>query len=124
ACCFLRTPADVAASLPIPSASVGAITRRLTWVITLSTSYPNAAGVHAATPARLVGGSQGETPMKPGKSIWLGLAGLLAFAPSVTAQSYPTQNVRILVPFGAGSITDSLARTLADKLGITWKRNV
>src|SRR5882724_12740711 len=32
--------------------------------------------------------------------------------------------VRIVVPFSAGSITDNLARILADKLGEMWKQQV
>jgi len=47
-----------------------------------------------------------------------------AFAQSALAQSYPSQTVRIVVPFSAGSITDGLARILADKLGPMWKQNV
>ena len=42
----------------------------------------------------------------------------------VAAQTYPSQTVTIVVPFGAGSITDSLARVLADKLGNMWKQSV
>lgn len=46
-------------------------------------------------------------------------------APSrAAAQSYPTRTVSIVVPFGAGSITDGLARILADKLGTMWKQTV
>ena len=37
---------------------------------------------------------------------------------------YPNQMVRIVVPFSAGSITDGLARILADKLAIVWKQQV
>lgn len=49
----------------------------------------------------------------------------LVFQPSTaTAQSYPSRTVTIIVPFGAGSITDSLARVLADKLGAMWKQSV
>jgi tripartite-type tricarboxylate transporter receptor subunit TctC len=40
------------------------------------------------------------------------------------AQAYPNQVVRIVVPFSAGSITDGLARILADKLGELWKQQV
>jgi tripartite-type tricarboxylate transporter receptor subunit TctC len=39
-------------------------------------------------------------------------------------QPYPHQVVRIVVPFSAGSITDGLARILADKLSEMWKQQV
>jgi tripartite-type tricarboxylate transporter receptor subunit TctC len=41
-----------------------------------------------------------------------------------SAQAYPNHVVRIIVPFSAGSITDGLARILADKLGDLWKQQV
>ena len=41
-----------------------------------------------------------------------------------SAQAYPNQVVRIVVPFSAGSITDGLARILPDKLGDLWKQQV
>ena len=40
------------------------------------------------------------------------------------ATPYPSQIVRIIVPFSAGSLTDLLARTLSDKLGRLWKQSV
>jgi tripartite-type tricarboxylate transporter receptor subunit TctC len=50
---------------------------------------------------------------------------LLALATTAGAQAnYPSQLVRIIVPFGAGSITDNLARILADKLSDAWKQQV
>jgi len=55
----------------------------------------------------------------------LALACSCALAPSqAAAQSYPARTVSIVVPFGAGSITDGLARVLADKLGAMWKQTV
>jgi len=42
----------------------------------------------------------------------------------VAAQSYPTRTVTIVVPFGAGSVTDAMARVLADKLSSVWKQSV
>jgi tripartite-type tricarboxylate transporter receptor subunit TctC len=57
-------------------------------------------------------------------AIGLGLAALLATSSGAFAQSYPSQTVRIVVPFSAGSITDGLARILADKLGTLWKQQV
>lgn len=43
---------------------------------------------------------------------------------SDTTQPYPNQLVRIVVPFSAGSITDGLARVLADKLTVLWRQTV
>src|SRR5258705_12893108 len=47
-----------------------------------------------------------------------------AASSSAWAQAYPTQRVTTVVPFTAGSITDGLARILADKLGELWKQQV
>src|SRR3981081_3285625 len=41
-----------------------------------------------------------------------------------SAQNFPNQRVTIVVPFSAGSITDGLARILADKLADLWKQQV
>jgi len=41
-----------------------------------------------------------------------------------TAQTYPSQLVRIVVPFTPGSQTDILGRAYADKLQEMWKRDV
>jgi tripartite-type tricarboxylate transporter receptor subunit TctC len=48
------------------------------------------------------------------------IASLAGAAP----QTYPQQVVRIVVPVSAGSITDGLARILADKLSDMWKQQV
>ncbi len=48
----------------------------------------------------------------------------LAFGAPASAQSFPTQRVTIVVPFGAGSVTDIMARILADDLGKRWKQQV
>jgi len=40
------------------------------------------------------------------------------------ASSYPTQIVKIIVPFSAGSLTDILSRVLSDKLGTLWGQSV
>ncbi len=58
------------------------------------------------------------------RAFGLGLAALLAASSGAFAQSYPNQTVRIVVPFSAGSITDGLARILADKLSTLWKQQV
>lgn len=39
-------------------------------------------------------------------------------------QSYPNQLVRIVVPFSAGSVTDTLARSIGEKLAEEWKQQV
>jgi tripartite-type tricarboxylate transporter receptor subunit TctC len=58
-------------------------------------------------------------------SLLLGMAALVASCGFASAQGdYPNQMVRIVVPFSAGSITDGLARILADKLSVMWKQQV
>ena len=53
------------------------------------------------------------------------LAATAALAGSpASAQTYPTQLVRIIVPFSGGSMTDILARTVAEKLSTKWKQQV
>ena len=51
-------------------------------------------------------------------------SGALAQAPSGDAAKYPQQMVRIVVPFSAGSMTDILARVIADKLATQWNQQV
>jgi len=48
-------------------------------------------------------------------------AALLAFAsPSLHAQTFPSKQVTILVPYAAGGAVDVLARTFAQSLSKTW----
>jgi tripartite-type tricarboxylate transporter receptor subunit TctC len=54
----------------------------------------------------------------------LGAVALMALSGTARAQSYPNDSVKIIVPFGAGSVTDTLARVLGEKLGTIWKQNV
>lgn len=49
------------------------------------------------------------------------LAALSAFA---AAQSYPSKNIRWIIPFPPGGGTDIIARTLCQKLGEAWHRQV
>jgi tripartite-type tricarboxylate transporter receptor subunit TctC len=57
--------------------------------------------------------------------IALSTVALALLASPVAAQNaYPSQVVKIIVPFSAGSLTDLLARTLSDKLGRLWKQSV
>jgi tripartite-type tricarboxylate transporter receptor subunit TctC len=58
------------------------------------------------------------------RSLVLGAAVALAASSAQAQTNYPSQTVRIVVPFSAGSITDGLARILAEKLGEMWKQQV
>jgi len=49
---------------------------------------------------------------------------LVTMMQPVSAQQYPSQIVRIVVPFSAGSNTDAQARVIADKLSQMWKQQV
>lgn len=62
--------------------------------------------------------------MKPGWKSLLAAAAAVAMGSGAQAQTYPTQGVKMIVPFGAGSITDNLARIISDKLGGVWKQSV
>jgi tripartite-type tricarboxylate transporter receptor subunit TctC len=59
------------------------------------------------------------------RRLLLGFVAIAATCGPASAQGdYPNQTVRIVVPFSAGSITDGLARILADKLTTMWKQQV
>jgi tripartite-type tricarboxylate transporter receptor subunit TctC len=47
----------------------------------------------------------------------------LSIAPA-SAQSWPAQRVTVVVPFGAGSVTDILARIFAEEMGRRWGQQV
>ena len=47
---------------------------------------------------------------------------VLASTSFVQAQTYPEHPVRIVVPFGAGGITDVVARLIAEKMSVTLNR--
>jgi tripartite-type tricarboxylate transporter receptor subunit TctC len=65
------------------------------------------------------------TSLRAGSLVLAGIVpSLLGTSVGASAQNYPNQVVRIVVPFSAGSITDGLARILADKLGDLWKQQV
>ena len=51
-------------------------------------------------------------------------AAFVAAAGGAHAQSYPNQVVRVVVPFSAGSATDTLARAIAEKLSERWGQQV
>src|SRR5215813_6719640 len=54
----------------------------------------------------------------------LGAVAVMTLTAEAGAQAYPNESVKVIVPFGAGSVTDTLARILADKLTPMWKQNV
>ncbi len=58
------------------------------------------------------------------RSLVLGAAVALAATSAQAQTNYPAQTVRIVVPFSAGSITDGLARILAERLQDLWKQQV
>jgi tripartite-type tricarboxylate transporter receptor subunit TctC len=51
-------------------------------------------------------------------------AAVIAPASLVQAQTYPDRPVKIVVPFGAGGITDVVARIIADKMSRTLNQTV
>src|SRR5437660_2272702 len=63
--------------------------------------------------------------MKGIRNLLLGLAAIVAASTAAFAQGdYPNQRVTIVVPFGAGSVTDIMARIIADDLGKRWNQQV
>jgi tripartite-type tricarboxylate transporter receptor subunit TctC len=62
------------------------------------------------------------------RTLWLGFAAVvaatLATAAPGAAQNFPTQRVTIVVPFGAGSVTDIMARIIADEASKRWNQQV
>ena len=63
--------------------------------------------------------------MTIGRMLLLCLISLLMPVSGALAQAaYPSQMVKIVVPFTAGSNTDILARIMAEKLGAVWKQTV
>ena len=51
-------------------------------------------------------------------------SGALAQVPAAEVGSYPERMVRLIVPFSAGSMTDIIARSIADKLTTSWNQQV
>jgi tripartite-type tricarboxylate transporter receptor subunit TctC len=62
------------------------------------------------------------------RMVWLAVVAVLAAAfgapAPASAQSFPNQRVTIVVPFGAGSVTDILARIVADEASKRWNQQV
>jgi tripartite-type tricarboxylate transporter receptor subunit TctC len=59
---------------------------------------------------------------------WLAIVALVAATPAAVtpaaAQNFPSQRVTIVVPFGAGSVTDIMARIIADEASRRWGQQV
>ena len=51
-------------------------------------------------------------------------AAVFSGLPVAQAQSWPTQQVKIIVPLSAGSVTDILSRALSDRLQRVWQQPV
>jgi tripartite-type tricarboxylate transporter receptor subunit TctC len=47
-----------------------------------------------------------------------------AAMPHAAAQTYPTKNIQMIVPYTAGGSIDIMARAIAQRLGELWGRNV
>jgi tripartite-type tricarboxylate transporter receptor subunit TctC len=67
--------------------------------------------------------------MKELRRICLSMAGTLVLALAIlpmraAAQAYPQKPIRIVVPFPAGGIADTLSRTIAGKLNEAWGQPV
>ena len=56
-------------------------------------------------------------------AVAMAAASVVSTAP-VSAQNWPTQRVTVVVPFGAGSVTDILARIFAEEMGRRWGQQV
>jgi tripartite-type tricarboxylate transporter receptor subunit TctC len=52
------------------------------------------------------------------------VAALCAVAPPASAQNYPTRPIKFVVPFAAGSATDTLARVLGEHVSKTLRGNI
>jgi tripartite-type tricarboxylate transporter receptor subunit TctC len=57
------------------------------------------------------------------RGILLGLGSLPLVGQSADAEDFPTRPIRLIVPFGAGSIADIVARKVGDKAAITLKQS-
>ncbi|MGB9369959.1 MAG: tripartite tricarboxylate transporter substrate binding protein [Xanthobacteraceae bacterium] len=63
--------------------------------------------------------------MKAIRTLLMGFIAVVAASAAAVAQGdYPNQRVTIVVPFGAGSVTDIMARIIADDLGKRWNQQV
>ena len=52
------------------------------------------------------------------------LASIMCFATMTAAQDYPSKPVKVIIPFSAGSATDTIARGVSKKLSEIWGQPV
>jgi tripartite-type tricarboxylate transporter receptor subunit TctC len=45
---------------------------------------------------------------------------LISFLGGAAAQDYPNRTIRIIVPYGAGMVSDTMARIIADRLALSF----
>lgn len=57
-------------------------------------------------------------------AVAVAIAASLAHAPTTLAQTYPTQTIKLVVPFPAGGGTDTVARLTGQKLGEALKQTI
>ena len=50
------------------------------------------------------------------KAVWAALAVLMTIGGPVSAQTYPSRPITIIVPFSAGGPSDAMARILAERI--------
>jgi tripartite-type tricarboxylate transporter receptor subunit TctC len=79
-------------------------------------------GRDEAGPRGMIGRNSGGHVMK--FRVMCAAAALTALVQPSAAQQFPSQMVRIVVPFSAGSNTDAQARIIADRLAQMWKQQV
>jgi len=54
----------------------------------------------------------------------IALIGLMSWSLAAHAQGYPNKPITIIVPFGAGSATDTITRVLGQKLSVALKQSI